>query len=105
MTRTTVPSSAYSLFEQAMTSKKQILCTYDGYRRELCPVILGHTNGREVVLAYQFAGQSKGGLPPGANGNAYRSSRSAAFSFATAPGMPARATPRRKFACKRSISM
>jgi uncharacterized protein (DUF4415 family) len=59
-----IPSPAYKLFEQAMTSRKQVLCTYDGYLRELCPVILGHTNGEEMALAYQFAGQSKSGLPP-----------------------------------------
>lgn len=47
-----------------MTSRKQVICTYDGYPRELCPVILGHTNGREVALAYQFAGESRSGLPP-----------------------------------------
>jgi hypothetical protein len=48
-----------------MIGRKQVLCTYDGYPRELCPVILGHTNGQEVALTYQFAGRSKGGLPPG----------------------------------------
>jgi hypothetical protein len=59
-----VPSPAYKLFEQAMTSRKQVLCTYDGCCRELCPIILGHSNGQEMALAYQFAGQSKSGLPP-----------------------------------------
>lgn len=59
-----MPSPAYKLFEQAMTDRKQVLCTYDGYFRELCPVILGHTNGLEMALAHQFAGQSKSGLPP-----------------------------------------
>jgi hypothetical protein len=58
-----VPSSAYKLFEQAITGRKQVLCTYDGYFRELCPVILGHTNGQEMALAYQFAGQSRSGVP------------------------------------------
>jgi hypothetical protein len=33
MTRTPVPSSAYTLFEQAMTTRKQILCTYKGRPR------------------------------------------------------------------------
>ena len=42
-----------------MTNRQQVLCTYDGYPRELCPVILGHTNGQEVALTYQFAGKSK----------------------------------------------
>jgi uncharacterized protein (DUF4415 family) len=58
------PSPAYKLFEQAITSRKQILCTYDGYFRELCPVILGHTNRQEMALAFRFAGQTKSGLPP-----------------------------------------
>src|SRR5882724_13032867 len=30
MTRTRVPSPAYKLFEEAMTGRKQILCTYNG---------------------------------------------------------------------------
>ena len=59
-----VTSVAYQLFEQAMTSRKQVLCSYDGHFRELCPVILGRTNGQEVALVYQFGGQSKSGLPP-----------------------------------------
>ena len=65
MTRTPAPSSVYKLFEQAMVSRKQILCTYKGRRRELCPVILGHSQGREKALTDQFAGQSNKGLPPG----------------------------------------
>ena len=60
-----MPSPTYDLFEQAMAGRKQILCTYDGYPREVCPIILGHTNGREVALAYQFGGGGKTGLPPG----------------------------------------
>ena len=53
------------MFEDAMRRRKQILCMYDGYPRELCPVILGHTDGQEVALTYQFAGQSSKPLPPG----------------------------------------
>lgn len=48
----------------AMKKRQQILCTYDGFPRELCPVILGHTNGEEKALIYQFAGSSGSGLPP-----------------------------------------
>lgn len=59
------PSQTYRLFEQAMAERKQIVCTYDGYRRELCPVILGHSKGEEKALTYQFDGESKSGLPPG----------------------------------------
>jgi len=38
---------------------------YHGYAREICPVVLGHSNGREKALTYQFAGRSKSGLPRG----------------------------------------
>jgi hypothetical protein len=65
MTRSRPPSSAYKLFEQAMTGRKQILCTYNGRLRELCPIILGHSQGQEKALTYQFGGQSEKGLPPG----------------------------------------
>ena len=58
-------SQAYELFAEALIERRQISCLYDGYRRELCPVILGHTKGQEAALVYQFAGESKSGLPPG----------------------------------------
>ena len=31
-----VPSRIYELFRQAMAERKPIVCTYGGYRRELC---------------------------------------------------------------------
>jgi len=37
----------------------------NGYRRELCAVILGHSSGQEKALTFQFSGESKSGLPPG----------------------------------------
>lgn len=57
-------STTYRLFEQAMVERQQILCMYDGYHRELCPIILGHSQGEEKALTYQFGGDSKSGLPP-----------------------------------------
>jgi Arc/MetJ-type ribon-helix-helix transcriptional regulator len=60
-----MPSAAYRLFAEAMAQRKQIHCTYQGYPRELCPVILGHSQGQEKALTFQFAGGSKSGLPPG----------------------------------------
>ena len=48
-----------------MAERKPIVCTYGGYRRELCPIILGHSQGEEKALTYQFGGRSKSGLPPG----------------------------------------
>lgn len=58
-------STTYRSFERAMRARKQILCMYDGYPRELCPVILGHSQGQEKALTFQFGGQSKSGLPRG----------------------------------------
>jgi len=75
MTSNPVLSATYHLFEQAMTGRKQVRCTYGGYLRELCPVILGHTNGEEVVLAYQFAGRSNSPLPPGGQWKCLRLSK------------------------------
>lgn len=63
--RAHVPSTTYKLFEQAMRTRRQIVCVYGGCSREVCPVILGHSNGQEKALTYQFAGQSKSGLRRG----------------------------------------
>jgi hypothetical protein len=60
-----VPSPTYQLFARAMAKRKQILCLYDGYPRALCPIILGHSQGQEKALTFQFGGDSKKGLPPG----------------------------------------
>ncbi|HUJ97827.1 MAG TPA: hypothetical protein VLV85_06230 [Stellaceae bacterium] len=59
-----MPSPIYRLFARAMAEQKQILCLYGGYPRALCPIILGHSKGQEVALTFQFAGDSKSGLPP-----------------------------------------
>lgn len=59
------PSQTYRSFEQAMAERKQIVCVYDGYHRELCPIILGHSSGEETALTFQFGGESKSGLPRG----------------------------------------
>ena len=57
-------SAAYSLFRNAILAEQQIVCTYEGRHRELCPHIIGtNKNGDEVVLAWQFAGDSSGKLP------------------------------------------
>jgi hypothetical protein len=52
-------SPVYALFAKAMTERKQILCDHDGGPRELCPILLGHSDGREGALADQFAGGGK----------------------------------------------
>jgi hypothetical protein len=60
-----VASATYQLFAKSMSERKQIVCQYDGYMREVCAVLLGHSKGQEVALVYQFAGGSKSRLPPG----------------------------------------
>jgi hypothetical protein len=59
-----MPSSTYALFRNAILAEQQVVCSYDGRRRELCPHIIGtNRSGEEVVLAWQFAGESSGPLP------------------------------------------
>jgi hypothetical protein len=100
-----VPSRVYDLFSQAMIAQKQVLCLYDGYPRELCPIILGHSNGQEKALTYQFAGQAARVCPAQASGAASGSTRSAMFSSATGPGVPAMRIPSPKAASNPSTSM
>jgi hypothetical protein len=40
-------------------------CLYAGHRRDLCPVILGHSDGQEKAPTYQIGGGSQSGLPRG----------------------------------------
>ena len=66
MTAGRKPSATYKLFAQAIEQRKQIVCSYRGFRRELCPIILGHKeNGDEVSLTFQFGGESSRALPRG----------------------------------------
>ena len=59
-----MPSATYVLFRNAILAEQQVICSYDGRLRELCPHIIGVSkSGEEVVLAWQFAGQSSGRLP------------------------------------------
>lgn len=48
-----------------MRERRQLICTYGGFRREVCPAILGHTRNTEKALVFQFGGDSSSGLPPG----------------------------------------
>ena len=58
-------SRTYALFERAMRLRKPVVCMYGGHPRELCPIILGHSQGEEKALTYQFGGGSSSGLPRG----------------------------------------
>jgi hypothetical protein len=55
----------YALLYQAIQNKQQVVATYDGYHREMCPHVLGYKDGVRHVLSFQFAGDSSKGLPPG----------------------------------------
>ena len=59
-----MPSATYALFRDAILGERQVVCSYDGRRRELCPHIIGTSkSGDEIVLAWQFVGGSSGPLP------------------------------------------
>jgi hypothetical protein len=59
-----MPNPTYALFRKAILREQQVVCTYDGRHRELCPHIIGtNKSGEEVVLAWQFGGESSGKLP------------------------------------------
>jgi hypothetical protein len=57
-------SAAYTIFRNAILAGQQVVCRYGDRNRELCPHIIGtNKRGEEVVLAWQFAGESSGPLP------------------------------------------
>jgi hypothetical protein len=63
-----MPSATYALFLAAMRGKKQIVCVYQGHRRQICPILLGRTGLEEKSLAFQFAGDTGDGpIPPPGN--------------------------------------
>jgi predicted nucleic acid-binding protein len=58
-------SAAFRLFHQAILTQQQITCSYDGRDRAVCPYILGHSEGEEKALVFQFGGASRSRLPQG----------------------------------------
>jgi len=62
--------NTYDLLKQAISKKQQVVATYNGYRREMCPHALGKKNGKEHCLFYQFAGESSSNpIIPGSEKN------------------------------------
>src|SRR3981189_3459456 len=57
-------SEAFALLGKAILKRKPVTLTYHGVRREVCPHILGHTNGAERALVFQFGGSTRSKLPP-----------------------------------------
>ena len=56
-----MPSRTYELFAEAMATRKPVICMYHGHPRALCPIILGHTDGAEKALTWQFEGSGSQG--------------------------------------------
>lgn len=58
-------SATFRLFHRAILRRVQVIMRYKGELREICPYVLGHKEGKETVLAYQFAGGStrRGSVP------------------------------------------
>jgi hypothetical protein len=57
-------SPTYRLFLRAMEERKPVACLYDDRPRALCPIVLGHSGGRERALVWQFAGEAERGRVP-----------------------------------------
>ncbi len=66
--------STYAIIRQAIIDKEQVLATYHGYPREMCPHVIGWKRAKdrygnlgprqENALFYQFGGRSESGLKP-----------------------------------------
>lgn len=57
-------ADVYSIVRAAIASRQQIIATYGGHRREMCPHAIGTKAGRSRALFFQFGGSSSRGLPP-----------------------------------------
>jgi hypothetical protein len=98
------PRPTYELFAEAITGRKQIHCVYDGYPREFCPIILGHTDGQEKALTYQVGGKGKSKRPCGRGWRCLWLSEVSDAQLRDGPGLPAPATRSRRAASRSSIS-
>ncbi|MGC3991461.1 MAG: hypothetical protein QM796_17605 [Chthoniobacteraceae bacterium] len=56
-----MPSTTYNTIKSAILNKQQVVATYNGHVREMCPHVIGTKNGREQALFYQFGGTSSSG--------------------------------------------
>jgi predicted DNA-binding transcriptional regulator YafY len=52
-------SPIFRLFHRAILERQQVTLSYKGQYREVCPYILGHKDGSETVLVFQFGGASR----------------------------------------------
>jgi hypothetical protein len=49
------------LFAWATENRSRLLCIQNGYQREICPIILGHSDGMEKALVLQVGGDASEG--------------------------------------------
>jgi len=56
-----MPTNTYNQIRDAIAKKQQVIATYSGHIREMCPHVIGEKNGKEQALFYQFAGGSSSG--------------------------------------------
>lgn len=53
----------YTVIREAILKKQQVVATYRGHRREMCPHAIGtNREARAQALFYQFGGTSSSGL-------------------------------------------
>jgi hypothetical protein len=57
------PRDPYDALKHAIAHKQQVVATYNGAVRELCPHVLGTKGERRHVLAYQFGGRGSDDQP------------------------------------------
>jgi len=55
-------SPQYDTVREAIVNKQQIIATYNGHLREMCPHAIGLKGDKEHALFLQFGGGSSGGL-------------------------------------------
>lgn len=58
-------SPTAELLREAIAGKRCVEAVFGGYRRGLCPHVLGRKDGELRVLCFQYAGGSSRGLAPG----------------------------------------
>lgn len=54
-----------AIVRAAIAGRQQLIATYGGHERELCPHALGTKRGRAQALFFQFGGSSGRGLAAG----------------------------------------
>jgi len=62
----------FALVRDAIRDKRQIVATYNGHERLMCPHVLGYKHGTAHCLFYQFGGSSERGLAPDGSGANWR---------------------------------